>query len=713
MKRILVFLFFSPFFDYSQGMISYNTHVATSSGFWNDCNTWNNPIRIYSSREKKISNGVIVTQNLPFVASNKISFEGNGKLILSGANKISFTENKTPINCSNANAGIIDNVIVNFSESLNVKSQTGFLAGLGGNALWGQNPHNNLPIRSTISELKPKIFRQGDTIYYQESYDLSKTISTPGRVHMLASSNWINIREYPPYEDIRPSTDWTAYENSIDNYFNWGYNNGNTRPGIVWECWNEPDGTSLEPNIPRPNCLISANPTCVAGDETIDYWPFQARQNFYEIYKRFHQRLRASNLPQSAQIAGPSIGYFNKAYLKEFFDYCLANNLQVNVVTWHEINWPSFTKPYTQLKEHVDYVRNNFKDNPIYSELKIRSIEINETITPFDRNNPAGILASINALETAGIDYACKSCWETKANGTNVNGRSSCNDNSLNDLYTVVYMLNSDGSFLTDASGLPKPYDDISNPNKPKSAWWVYKLYGDGVEKRVKSYNEEGRSVVLASKPFLPTIPFAQVLFGYVKRAEDDAAASYLPDAGIYKIRLNKMSSISSSAYYKITINKIPYNDILDGNGRILQTDNLELLAPEFVTEDYLIKDSFGGISYDFYAEKENLYQMKIKSLTKNEYLLQNLKKQKPINILSDEIIIYPNPTNSSIVINDNENSTEKFNYQIFDLTGRIIQSGNSEFNKEINIENFTSGNYIIQIQKKNGIIINKKLIKN
>lgn len=736
MKKIIIFLLFVPFLALSQGIIPYNTHIATANGNWDDCNTWNNPIRIYSSREKIINNGITVNQNLLSTTSNKITFNGNGKILLNG-NKISLIENSIPINCGISGNNIVDNVIVDFAIPIAAKSQTGFLSGLGGRADFHQNPHNNLPLRTSISELRPKMFRQGDTAKYKESYDLTKTATSPGRVHIIAQSNF------------KPETNWAEYDNFIDGFFSWGKNKGNTKPGIVWECWNEPEGID-EPNIPLPICLgrpavvgtgtieypqfPAIPPTCVRGDEKIDYWPYQARQNFYEIYKRFYQRLRGSGLPMTAQIAGPCYGYFNKAYLKEFFDYCLANNLEVNVVTWHEINWPSLTKPFTLLKEHVDYVRTNFKDNPKYAALNIQSIEINEMVTPYDINNPAAILASISALEKGGADYASKSCWGGWLDGLQpiygpdgpdsddkpdiINGavpvRSSCQDNSLNDLFTVSYVQNADGSYTIGADGLPILHDDINNPNKPKSAWWVYKLYGNGVEKRVKSYNEEGRSVVVASRPSASAMPYAQVLFGYVKRSVDDPAASYLPDAGTYKIILNNLSSVSTSNYYKITINKIPYNDELYSDGSILKTDNNALIAPIFVTEDSFMKDNNSdSIYYDFYAEKENLYQMVIESLTASEYLSKTAQKQTTYPILSEELTIYPNPTNSYIVINYKGNSTEKFDYRIIDLTGRIILNGSSGFTEKINIRNLTIGNYIIQIQTENGLKVDKKLIKN
>jgi hypothetical protein len=75
--------------------------------------------------------------------------------------------------------------------------------------------------------------------------------------------------------------------------------------------------------------------------------------------------------------------------------------------------------------------------------------------------------------------------------------------------------------------------------------------------------------------------------------------------------------------------------------------------------------------------------------------------------------IIYPNPSNSYFVIQNKELSAENFVYNIIDLTGRIILSGNSKYSETINIESLKTGNYIIQIETKNRVIETKKLTKN
>lgn len=81
--------------------------------------------------------------------------------------------------------------------------------------------------------------------------------------------------------------------------------------------------------------------------------------------------------------------------------------------------------------------------------------------------------------------------------------------------------------------------------------------------------------------------------------------------------------------------------------------------------------------------------------------------------VTSTKIKLYPNPTNNFLTIQNKEGSTEDFEYKILDLTGRIVKSGNSKFNEQINIESLENGNYIIQIETEKGEKLNKKLLKN
>jgi hypothetical protein len=78
-----------------------------------------------------------------------------------------------------------------------------------------------------------------------------------------------------------------------------------------------------------------------------------------------------------------------------------------------------------------------------------------------------------------------------------------------------------------------------------------------------------------------------------------------------------------------------------------------------------------------------------------------------------NELLIYPNPTNKFIIIQNWKRLNQKLEYRIVDATGRIIKEDKSKFNEPIDMENLVCGNYIIKIETENGERWIEKLIKN
>jgi len=473
---------------------------------------------------------------------------------------------------------IIDSVTVDLNQPVKAKSLSGFLGGL-------DNPE--YPDRDAIRALQPKLMRTSHPAHYPEAYSLA------GRVHFIVSDEWkqldnnkdgkIDLFDPKPYLN-------TTYKSYLDNLFEWGYNEGKIRPGIIWECWNEPE---------------------------ISNYSGWTLQDFYETYKLTYTQLRASALPETTLIAGPSFGVFSEETMKAFFDYCLSQNppLEVNVVTWHEIWYPADSKPFTKIKAHVDYVRQNFMNNPAYAALKIQSIELNEIIWPGDKNRPAEIAGYLGNLEAAGVDYASRSCTHHTANlddqgnvlqqgGIPPCELGSCSDTSFNDLFTIWY----DSENYVNNSNTCNPLP--GNEHQTKSAWWVHKLYADGVPYRVKSNNTEPRSTVIASnkiKPYPDTQPTntAQVLVGY----SNSWPQNNLPDGGIYKMRINGLSTVGAGNLFKVKICKVPFNAADSVNGL---EDNDPLLNPVLMSTAYYAADDQDGINITFSAETDALYQIAV-----------------------------------------------------------------------------------------------------
>ncbi|MEI6198044.1 MAG: hypothetical protein WCS42_27325, partial [Verrucomicrobiota bacterium] len=122
---------------------------------------------------------------------------------------------------------------------------------------------------------------------------------------------------------------------------------------IIWEPVNEPDniGAITGPGAPKGSA------------ESIAL--------FYEIYKHSFKALR--EMDPTLQIAGPGFSGATYAKYTAFLDYCKANNLEVNVLTWHNAGWyPDY--PITKNKGVERY--GEFKTN--YPAQQIKEIHCDE-----------------------------------------------------------------------------------------------------------------------------------------------------------------------------------------------------------------------------------------------------------------------------------------------------------------------------------------------
>jgi ELWxxDGT repeat protein len=75
------------------------------------------------------------------------------------------------------------------------------------------------------------------------------------------------------------------------------------------------------------------------------------------------------------------------------------------------------------------------------------------------------------------------------------------------------------------------------------------------------------------------------------------------------------------------------------------------------------------------------------------------------------EVIIYPNPGSESITIHFSENTNYKVS--IIDFSGKTIATHDLSNTSTININQLSTGIYIVKIQKENGVSYNQKLIVN
>lgn len=503
--NLLFFALFSSVLGLAQ-----NTNYATVSGNWSDCSTWGNPAKLYNSSwcDKVINPSITVTQNIPsaYILARKITLSPGSKILLPNNNPIILSAQVSLAEtvCDNSPADLLDKITVNFAETVNNKSLVGYLHGL----------YNVNPSDAAILELRPKLSRQVYTEFYQRAYNLTSSGDSKGRVHMVMADRW---REEYTY-DVLPNANFTVYEDYLnDNFFSWGalpdVNGTSPKPGIVWECWNEPNAKSFW------------NPSDVGTgvnqwhNDDIYYWPEAKKAQFFETYKVFYNTIKGSALGCGALVAGPSIANFDKVHLKDFFDYCLKEHLQVNVVTWHELD----DYRITLLKENVAWVRDNFMNNSKYAALNIQSIEINEIVGPDFKDNAAGTGIYLSLLEQAKVDAASKACWTDAS--TPPNGCcDACFSNTLNHIFAP------------------------SNEKRPN--WYIHKWYSDGVNSRITATNElTANSFAIASRNIVaPLQTYAQVLFGYTDIWGDlninPNPYFKVPDEGTFEVKLDNMSAL-------------------------------------------------------------------------------------------------------------------------------------------------------------------------
>ena len=78
---------------------------------------------------------------------------------------------------------------------------------------------------------------------------------------------------------------------------------------------------------------------------------------------------------------------------------------------------------------------------------------------------------------------------------------------------------------------------------------------------------------------------------------------------------------------------------------------------------------------------------------------------ENPTSASSFEMSIYPNPVVSEATINFNVEATASVSYQIYDLTGRMVQNatlgnyGQGSHSVNFNVNGLTSGSYIVRVQ--------------
>ena len=83
------------------------------------------------------------------------------------------------------------------------------------------------------------------------------------------------------------------------------------------------------------------------------------------------------------------------------------------------------------------------------------------------------------------------------------------------------------------------------------------------------------------------------------------------------------------------------------------------------------------------------------------------------LSTISLDFIAYPNPTINNIVLNIKDFNNEKLNYQLYDMSGKLLKSNKvNAINTTIDMSELPVSNYVLNINNDSSTIKSFKIIK-
>ncbi len=382
---------------------------------------------------------------------------------------IGCTKNTTTNNTITADVTIT----VDFSATATtVKSMVGFI-----HAMSATQPASNY-----ITDLSPAYWRAGtlmSTIYPRINQFHAKPILVISDLYRYPGDNVVGWKQ--PFEDT------TAWKNFVGNVYTQGSLIGDS---VVYDVWNEPNG--------------------------IYFWT-GTRQQLFETFKRAHDKIRSLPNGNNAFISGPSLNGLDTAFIRPFLDYCLVNNIKLDVFSWHEFRTD---EKINDIATNITQIR-TLVNSTKYAPLQIKQIHLNELGGASAQFKPGSILAYFSALEKGGANAACRACWDEST------GINNCFNNTLNGLLTP-------------------------NSFNPRAAWWAYRYYNLSINKRVPSISSNTNVVSYASTSS-ENANELQILVGYYGDV-DNADKSI----NINLRNLNNVDYLNGKTTVHVKIQKIP-----------------------------------------------------------------------------------------------------------------------------------------------------------
>ena len=126
-------------------------------------------------------------------------------------------------------------------------------------------------------------------------------------------------------------------------------------------------------------------------------------------------------------------------------------------------------------------------------------------------------------------------------------------------------------------------------------------------------------------------------------------------------------------------------------------------------------QSSAGSVSYSvgqMFYEAQQSVPGKVNPGVQQPYEIFTLATNE--NAVQSKITVYPNPVKDFLVVDFNSEKLEKARYQLFDGTGRVINTGElKNLKTEINTSTLSSGLYMMSVYSAGKIVKTFKIIKN
>lgn len=272
-------------------------------------------------------------------------------------------------------------------------------------------------LKSDIKQLKPKYWRFGILLKNLNARDSAVNYLISQKITpVIVLSDYItaNMSQNPTF--INNPKD---YYNIVTNLYK---ELGNK---VIYDIWNEPNLSGF----------------------------FRNKQSltFFNIFKRAHDIIRSMPGGENAQITGPSIGGFSRQDLQAFLQFCNTHDVKVDILNWHDDRHGKIN--YDQFKNDIQWVKDTLITS--YPNVGVKKILLTEILSKQDQYSPFVTLMYFKIMEEAGVDGACKACWENSKKITN------CIYNNLDGILTEDY--------------------------QKRAIWWAYYYYTQSVQNRISS----------------------------------------------------------------------------------------------------------------------------------------------------------------------------------------------------------------------------------